>query len=202
LSGSNRITKVIVGIALAMRYLHSQEIIHCDLKPANILLDWNWNVRIADFDQSSVSNKTEIPSLSYADPFLQTVSLDFRYLAPECYDRCHLPESDVFSFGMILYELLTGQPGFPKELTQNKIAFRVILDDERPQIPEFVVPSARKLITDCWGKEPSDRLSFEEIVDRLKNIKFKVMPNVNSQKLRAFVKEIEELEKRNTSDTQ
>jgi serine/threonine protein kinase len=41
LSGSNRIERIIVGIALTMRYLHSQDIVHRDLRPDNILLDWN-----------------------------------------------------------------------------------------------------------------------------------------------------------------
>jgi MinD superfamily P-loop ATPase len=62
---------------------------------------------------------------------------------------------------------------------------------ELPNIPEFVLPSARELIMDCWAEEPNDRLSFDEIVDRLKEIEFKVIPNVNSSKLTTFVKEIE-----------
>jgi serine/threonine protein kinase len=99
--------------------------------------------------------------------------------------------SDVFSFGLILYELLTGQPVFSKELTLLEIAFRVAVKHELPDIPKFLLPSARELITDCWAEEPGDRLSFDDIVDRLKEIKFKVMPNVNSWKFREFVKEIE-----------
>jgi serine/threonine protein kinase len=63
LSGANRITRIIVGIALAMRFLHSRGFIHFDLKPDNILLDWDWNVRIADFGQSISLNNHEIPSL-------------------------------------------------------------------------------------------------------------------------------------------
>jgi isochorismate hydrolase len=105
--------------------------------------------------------------------------------------------SDVISFGLILYELLTDQPVFSNEFTRLEIAFKVAIKHALPDIPEFVLPSTRELITDCWAEEPGDRPCFEDIVDRLKEMKFKVMPNVNSWKLSAFVKEIEEWEMRN-----
>jgi hypothetical protein len=69
----------------------------------------------------------------------------------------------------------------------------------RPVIPDFVLPSARDLITDCWVQEPDERPSFEEIVDRLVNMKFKLIRNVNSPKIMAFVKEIDEWEARNST---
>jgi serine/threonine protein kinase len=49
LSAVNRMTKTIAGLVRAMRFLHSQGIIHRDLKANIILLDWGWNLRIADF---------------------------------------------------------------------------------------------------------------------------------------------------------
>jgi serine/threonine protein kinase len=189
LSGANRITRIVVGIALAMRFIHSQDIIHRDLKPDNILLDWDWNVRIADFGHSISPAQPMNPSKICDWP-----SVDFRYLAPECYDRHYDPESDVFSFGLILYELLVGQPAFGKELEKEWIVGRVCLKNVRPEIPKFVLPSARELITDCWGIDPGYRPSFEEIVDRLVEMKFKLIPKVNSAKLAEFVKKIEEWE--------
>jgi serine/threonine protein kinase len=51
----NRTAKVIVGIALAMRFVHSCGLVHRDLTPQNILLDWDWTVWIADFGRSSAS---------------------------------------------------------------------------------------------------------------------------------------------------
>jgi serine/threonine protein kinase len=194
LSGANRITKIIVGIALPMRYLHSRDIIHRDLKPDNILLDWSWTVRIADFGHSISPEKPDILSLRQSNPTGIWPSIDSHYLAPECYDNLYYPEGDVFSFGLILYELLVGQPAFPKELNQRQIAYRLIMTDKWPTIPEFVLPAARELINDCWAKEPADRLSFKEIIDRLTEIKFKVMPGVNPSKIRNFVKSITEWE--------
>jgi serine/threonine protein kinase len=197
LSGANRITRIIVGIALAMRFLHSRYFIHFDLKPANILLDWNWNVRIADFGRSISLNNPEIPSVTHPNTRDGVLFMDSYYFAPECYDNRDSQMSDVFSFGLIGYELLTGQPVFSNELTLNEIAFIVAVKYKLPDIPEFVLPSASEIITDCWAEEPGDRPCFEDIVDRLKEMKFKVMRNVNSSKITAFVKEIEEWESHN-----
>jgi hypothetical protein len=73
----------------------------------------------------------------------------------------------------------------------------MVVNPKLPDIPKFVLPSARQLITECWAEKPGDRPSFDEIVDRLKEMKFKVMRNVNSLKISAFVKEIEEWESQN-----
>jgi hypothetical protein len=70
--------------------------------------------------------------------------------------------------------------------------------DEHPKIPESVLPSAVELITDCWAKDPDSRPSFEEIVDWLAEMKFKVIGNVNSLKFFDFVKTIDEFEGRNS----
>jgi serine/threonine protein kinase len=185
LTGVDRITKIVVGIALAMRYLHSRGIIHRDLKPDNILLDWDWNVRIADFGHSIRSNERRPTGGIWP-------SVDFSNLAPECYGDCCLPESDVFSFGLILYELLSGKPVFEKDRSKENIAAAVFVNDERPEIPEFVIPAAQKLITECWAIDPDDRPSFEDIVCRLAEMEYKLMANVNSRKLAQFVRNFEE----------
>jgi hypothetical protein len=197
LNGANRITRIIVGIALAIRFLYSRGFIHFDLKPDNILLDWDWNVRIADFGQSISLNNPEIPSLTHPNTRDGVLFMDSHYFAPEYCDNSYSQMSDVFSFGLILYELLAGHPVFSKELKSLRIAFDVAVKHELPDMPKFVLPSIRELITECWGKERGDRPPFEDIVDRLKEMKFKVMPNVNSAKLSGFVKEIEGWELRN-----
>jgi serine/threonine protein kinase len=167
------------------------------LKPDNISLDWDWNVPFADFDPSNASDKSKIPSLTHSDPIFNRPSINFRYLAPECDDNCEDPESDVFSFGMILYELLVGRHVFSKKLTRLQITVKVAIDDERLPIPQFVFPSTRKLIMDCRAKKPEERPSVEEFMDRQSEMKFKVILGVNPTKIRAFVKETEKCEARN-----
>jgi serine/threonine protein kinase len=60
LKGGNRITKVIVGIGIVMQYLHSQDVIHNDLKLDNMLSDWDWRAHIADFGHSILRYKRDI----------------------------------------------------------------------------------------------------------------------------------------------
>jgi serine/threonine protein kinase len=199
LSGATRITRIIIGIALAVQFIHSRSVIHCDLKPDNILLDFDWIVQIADFGQSIAPNIPNICSLAHSNGDRSFPSIDSRCLAPDCYDHIYSQMSDVFSFGLIVYELLTGQPTFAKELTYLQMMYMVAMEHTLPDIPKSVLPSAKELIMDCLAIDPGDRPSFEEIVCRLKETKFKLLRNVYSRRLSDFVKKIEEWEAKNSN---
>jgi serine/threonine protein kinase len=117
-------------LLLRCNFVHSGGVIHRDLKHDNILLDWDWNVRIADFGQSMTLNGSDRAAFVHPNRDRSLPSIDSRYLAPECYDSSYSQRSDVFSFGFILSELLTGQPTFSKELTDLEIMFRVAVKNQ------------------------------------------------------------------------
>jgi serine/threonine protein kinase len=105
----NRMAKIITGIALGMRFVHSRGVIHHNLCPDNILLDWDWTVRIADFGWST---SPEVPLPISSDTPRHYPFIDPPYCAPECYDGTFTGASDVFSFGLIFFEILTGRSAF------------------------------------------------------------------------------------------
>jgi serine/threonine protein kinase len=193
----NRIAKVVAGIALAMRFAHSRGLVHRDLKPGNILLSWDWTVRIADFGRSAAPVAPESSSLTGTEWMRARPIGDFRYIAPKCYECTFRQTGDVFAFGMILFEILARAPAFPMDLPGEIVAFSIAIDGARPEIPDFVLPEAQALIRDCWEPDPHDRPTFDEIVDRLEEVEFKVTENVSSIKVADFVKRIEDWEMEN-----
>jgi serine/threonine protein kinase len=181
LRGDTRIAIIVTGIVLAMRYVHSKGIIHRNLTPTNIFLDWDWIVRIGGFGQSLIANER------HSEHFMNSLSLPTGYVAPECYANVWTTKSDVFSFGLILYELLVGEPAFSNELTPYKYLKLVVNEKTRPHIPDSVVPEVRNLIEDCWSDDPNARPSFESILSILEKMKFKMTPKVDSSKVSKFV---------------
>lgn len=100
--------EMIIGVLKGLQHLHESGIIHRDLKPANILLDGN-TLRLTDFGISRIIN---------GDSSSQTIAGTFAYMAPECFDGKRNVQTDVWSVGVILHRMITGNLPFPqKEMT-------------------------------------------------------------------------------------
>jgi serine/threonine protein kinase len=148
LHGDTRIAIIIAGIVLGMRYLHSRGFVHHGLKPDSILLDGNWLVRIGDFSYSVFLDEPQRPASESSENSNPSHLLNAWYAAPEAYDNVDALASDMFSFALILYEMLTKKSGFSRDLTARQVMKKVVFDRARPEIPDFVLRDVRRLIID------------------------------------------------------
>lgn len=114
-------------IALGMSYLHGKNVLHCDLKSSNVLIDENWNVKLCDFGLSRIKNtkKNKKNNIRVGTP---------HWMAPEILKgEKYECESDVYSFGIILWELLAEQIPY-KDLSTAEI-IKLVGHDDAHHIP-------------------------------------------------------------------
>ncbi|KAB2057662.1 hypothetical protein ES319_A11G182700v1 [Gossypium barbadense] len=153
--------KVAVDVSKGMNYLHQNNIIHRDLKTANLLMDENQVVKVADFGVARVQSQSGVMTAETGT---------YRWMAPEVIE--HKPydhKADVFSFGISLWEILTGELPYGL-LTPLQAAVAVVQKNLRPTIPKHTHPRLRELLERCWLQDPSQRPNFSEIIDILKQI--------------------------------
>lgn len=155
---------VIYGIASAMAFLHENRIIHRDLKPDNILMDENFNPKVADFGLSKVLHQNE-DSISMQS--MSGVKGTPMYMSPEALTKGeYTKEGDVYSFAMIAYQIMTSE----RLLNDKNIATFSdrIQKGERPQFSVPIPHPFKELIESAWSQNPADRPTFSEIVEQLR----------------------------------
>lgn len=147
--------EVTIGILNGLQQIHENGIIHRDLKPANILLDGN-TPRLTDFGISRV-----ISSESLSD----TISGTWAYMAPECFDGKRNIQTDIWSVGVILYQLLAGSLPFPQREQTALIGAIIMLEPEplTDQTPKFLADLVSKILS----KDSSLRPDITSIQDEL-----------------------------------
>jgi class 3 adenylate cyclase len=152
---------ILQDIAKGVRFLHAADpqVIHGDLKAQNILVDSKFRAKVADF---GLSQKKQVGATG--TPY---------WMAPECLrgESENTSASDVYSFGIILYEVYSRKDPYVGEDYHEVI--KLVIDpkvNKRPPAPENCPPQVQGLMSDCLVSIPHNRPTFEELDQRLRRM--------------------------------
>lgn len=149
---------IALDIARGMEYLHSQGVIHRDLKSENLLFTADMCLKVVDFGIACEEINCD---------YLNEDRGTYRWMAPEVINyKPHNRKADVYSFGIVLWEIITGRVPY-EDITPVQAAFAVVHKNARPTFPEHCPLAIRKLIEKCWVQNPEKRPEFWEIVSIL-----------------------------------
>ncbi|CAL0327821.1 unnamed protein product [Lupinus luteus] len=169
---------IAMDAAFGMEYLHGKNIVHFDLKSDNLLVnlrDPNRPIcKVGDLGLSKVKCQTLISG---------GVRGTLPWMAPELLSGSSSLVSekvDVFSFGIVMWELLTGEEPYA-DLHYGAIIGGIVTNTLRPPVPESCDPEWRLLMERCWSSEPSERPTFTEIANQLRFMASKIPPKGQNQ---------------------
>lgn len=158
--------KAVIQLALdlsrGLNYLHSQKIVHRDVKAENMLLDSNRNLKIADFGVARVE------ALNPQEMTGETGTLG--YMAPEVLNgKPYNRKCDVYSFGICLWEIYCCDLPY-MDLSFAEVSGGVVGQNLRPTIPRCCPSSLSSIMKKCWDANPEKRPNMSEVVKLLEAI--------------------------------
>lgn len=158
---------IAMDAAFGLEYLHSKNIVHFDLKCDNLLVNLKDQSRpickVGDFGLSKIKRNTLVSG---------GVRGTLPWMAPELLNGGSNKVSekvDVFSFGIVMWEILTGEEPYAN-MHYGAIIGGIVNNTLRPHVPASCDPEWRKLMEQCWAPDPAQRPAFAEIAGRLRSM--------------------------------
>ena len=163
-------------IASALESAHRNNLVHCDIKPHNILVMPDGHIKVTDF---GIARAVSASTMTYSGSVMGSV----HYFSPEqAKGTVITTKSDVYSLGVVLYEMLTGQLPFNGE-TSVSIALKHLQEEPVPirQLNPSIPPVLEAIVQKAMSKDPADRPSSTELYADLNQAKAMLADRGTSQ---------------------
>ena len=162
-SSNVKAAEIMLGILRGIEHLHSRNVVHRDLKPDNILLQGNFP-RITDFGISRIVSENATSTVAIGSP---------AYMSPEAFLGNKLPQTDIWSAGVILYELLSGHLPFTADSVY--LLKDIIHQNEPDTLPQNVPVDLRRIIRKSLQKDCRNRFqTAQEMREELESALYEI----------------------------
>ncbi|KAG2489383.1 hypothetical protein HYH03_012213 [Edaphochlamys debaryana] len=165
----------LLEVALALRYLHARRLVHCDLKPGNVLLKTNardprgWTCKLSDLGCVRVMD--ELGPDGASGFTCQSMYGTVQYMSPEfiCQDRLLNGAVDVYAFGIMMWELMHCKVAY-NQVKRNALPALVTRHGMRPEFHPLAPPEYSTLAARCWAQQPECRPTAAHLVSELQQL--------------------------------
>jgi serine/threonine protein kinase len=161
---------ILLEIARAIQFLHSNNIIHRDIKPLNVLVfsleqKSTVHVKLTDFGTSKFVSDSTMTMTSNTGTI--------KYMAPETLGKKPRfdTSADLYSFALLMWEVITNESAFSSaDYTWQTEIENFVLQGKRLPLPKELDPRLAQLITECWDQEPANRPLMTTVIQQLSSL--------------------------------